>query len=317
MTTGRRRQGPLYRETVRRILGFKRRFHVAKDKVRLGRIELGELLSIGVDYEDNESFDRLDAWTALLDELIVYFSYRTMYLVHFLPKEQPDKNKAIALSLLVSGLGTDLLAIRQCAQQGPVTAAYALSRSVIERVDVVCLLIEHPELIDEFIDQDHSHSLNFWRKHISGGKARRARLKFVARNLGGEAASAAAKYASEDFGIYSMAVHPSAPMAMASLFGAANKPDLLYWPAFLRKDADGAIRPLSAAIEYGVEFVVALKVAQEEGWTFLTPSDESDYVHQRVQELELLMFGVMARFSQMRQDKRYLPGGGEADGDAS
>ena len=164
------------------------------------------------------------------DRRVLFISYDV--LGSFYANSAAGKNRALAVTMLVSGLATDLIAIRHCTQNGPVIAAYALSRGVIERLDVLCLLIERPDLVDHFVDQDHSRTVDFWKKYISGGKARRFRLKFLAENSGNETASQAAKTTSEDFDIYSMAVHPSAPVAMANLFGASSKPGVLYWPGF-------------------------------------------------------------------------------------
>ena len=52
---------------------------------------------------------------------------------------------------------------------------------------------------------------------------------------------------------------------------------------------------------------MALKYAEEEGWTFLEPVDQTDYVHQRVKGLELLMFALFAQYWRMRQDPDYSP----------
>jgi len=111
----------------------------------------------------------------IFDELIILVANFQLLAVwkHVLRSKQMASTENIVYTLLFSALTSHLFAIRQLVLLGFDIDAKAITRLLLEYVDLFHLLFEKPELCVEFHQaQSLTEANKFWHKYVSKGKLR-------------------------------------------------------------------------------------------------------------------------------------------------
>ena len=155
-----------------------------------------------------------DLWNELYDEYVSWIlSLLTVQYAELKKRRLKSRPYQFhrATSVLLFRVFSDLVAIRILCRAGFDVAAKSLTRSTIEHIDALVLIIHSPSIAKEFNKSDSKERSNaFWHKHISRGKVRKLSLEIWKSRLGEEFdADAWDDWLYNFHGVLGMSIHPS------------------------------------------------------------------------------------------------------------
>jgi hypothetical protein len=243
---------------------------------------------------NKKKLDQFDLWNEIYDEyvswilslLIVCYSELKRYRTgRSLPREFFR-----ATSVLLFRVFSDLMAIRNLCRSGFDVAAKTLSRSTIEHIDTLVLIINEPTLAREFNKLNSNKASNlFWHRYIARGKVWKVVSPIWKRRFGDEFdAETLINWMYDYHGILGMSVHPSfSGGAFSALALGSGSEDS--WLGIFGDRAD-----ISADTYYYLVVHIWKLTILVEGFPFSNPGKK----------------GLVVRYSHRKEFHRHVRGGG-------
>lgn len=159
----------------------------------------------------------------------------------------------IVYGALAGGISSLLFSIRHLATSGFDVPAKVLMRSVVEYVDILFLLVTHPDLVEAYAGVESFQEANeFWHRHLKSLKARKAAYEMLSPGFtSGAEFEALLAYQKQEEELMALASHGAYVAAWVSSFpnsGAGLEDGHLVWPGYLGAVTNASVRTLDYAV---------------------------------------------------------------------
>lgn len=205
-------------------------------------VSIGEIARASEKRNRSKTLPYFDLWNEIYDEYVSWvFSLLTVQYQELRRRRLKGRRYQFhrATAILLFRIFSDLLSIRILCRAGFDVAAKGLTRSTIEHIDTLALIIRTPTIAREFNKSERNEISNkFWHTYLTRGKARAVLRQIWKERLGEDfEADGFDEWLYRHHDVLGMSIHPSFSGSVFSAITLGSK-STDKWMGFLGDRAD-------------------------------------------------------------------------------